>query len=401
MRYERILIYFFEAVMGAKRHLFFSAGAIGAALGILTGCDSNQYVAPPPPKVVVAVPTQEPVVRYFETTGTVAAINTASLVARVQGYLTEVKYHDGAVVTKGTPLFVIEPEPYQLKYDQAKAGEEGAQASLKQLDADYQRQIDLANRQVASKATLDQALAARDGAQAKVEQAQVDTKQAAINLGYTEVKAPFDGVVTARQVSIGDLVGGTTPTVLATIVQFDPIYVNFNVSEKDVLEARKGMVERGETVASLIGKLPVEIGLQTETGYPHKGVLDYVSPTVSVSTGTLTVRASFENTNRTILPGYFVRVRFALDSKPASALLIPDIALGSDQSGRYVMVVNSENVVEQRKVAPGPLVRDLRVIENGLKPEDRVIVGGLLRAVPGQKVDPQANAAAAGAEKKP
>jgi RND family efflux transporter MFP subunit len=379
-----------------------SAGAVCAAFGILTGCDNNnQYVAPPPPKVAVAVPTQESVVRYFETTGTVAAINTANLVARVQGYLTEVKYHDGAVVKKDTPLFVIEPEPYQLKYEQSKAAEEGAQASLKQLDADYQRQVDLASRQVASKSTLDQALAARDGAQAKVQQAQVDTKQAAINLGYTEVKAPFDGVVTARQVSIGDLVGGNTPTVLATIIQFDPIYVNFNVSEKDVLEARKGMAQRGETVASLIGKLPVEVGLQTETGYPHKGVLDYISPTVNPSTGTLTVRASFENADRIILPGYFVRVRFALDPKPDNALLVPDIALGSDQSGRYVFVVNADNVVEQRKVTPGTRVGEARVIESGLKADDRVIIGGLLRAVPGQKVDPQTRPAAPTDVKKP
>ncbi|MGZ3409575.1 MAG: efflux RND transporter periplasmic adaptor subunit [Xanthobacteraceae bacterium] len=371
-----------------------------AAPALLAGCDSNQYVAPPPPKVVVTTPVQEPVVRYFETTGTSTAINTASLVARVQGFLTEVQYRDGAIVKKDTPLFVIEPEPYKLKYESAQAAQAGAEASLKQLEADYQRQVDLASRQVASKATLDQALAARDGGEAKVKQAEVDTKTAEINYGYTEVKAPFDGVVTARQVSIGDLVGGTTPTVLATIVQFDPIYVNFNVSEKDVLEARKGFIERGETVASLIGKLPIEIGLQTETGFPHKGLLDYVSPTVNPSTGTLMVRGSFENANRTILPGYFVRVRFALDPKPADALLVPDIALGSDQSGRYLLVVNKDNVVEQRKVTPGIVVGEMRVIESGLKADDRVIVGGLLRAVPGQKVDPQVQAAAAPAQNK-
>ena len=386
---------------GDRRNCGRVLGFALAALGILTGCDSNQYIAPPPPKVTVATPVQEPVVRYFETTGTAAAVNTASLVARVQGFLTEVKYRDGAIVKKETPLFVIEPEPFKLKYDQAQAAQAGAEASLKQLEADYQRQVDLASRQVASKATLDQALAARDGGEAKVKQAEVDTKTAEINLGYTEVKAPFDGVVTARQVSLGDLVGGATPTLLATIVQFDPIYVNFNVSEKDVLEARKGMTERGETVGSMVGKLPIDVGLQTETGFPHKGVLDYVSPTINPSTGTLTVRGSFENANRTILPGYFVRVRFALDPTPTNALLVPDTALGSDQSGRYLLLVNKENVVEQRKVTPGIIVGEMRVIESGLKADDRVIVGGLLRAVPGQKVDPQVQAAATPAQSKP
>ena len=137
-----------------------------------------------------------------------------------------------------------------------------------------------------------------------------------------------------------------------------------------------------------IRQLPVEIGLQTEAGFPHKGKLDYISPTLNQSTGTLAVRGLMPNPDRTLLPGFFVRVRVPYDEQ-GNALLVPDVALGSDQAGRYVLVVNSENVVEQRKVTTGPLEGDLRVIESGLKGDDRVVIAGLLRAIPGQKVEPQ------------
>ena len=186
--------------------------------------------------------------------------------------------------------------------------------------------------------------------------------------------------------SIGELVGASSPpTELATIVQLDPIYVNFNVSERDVLQVRADLARRGETMANLLGT-PVEVGLQTESGYPHKGKLDYVAPTVDPSTGTLAARASLANADRVLLPGYFVRVRIpAQEQQPA--LLVPDVALGSDQGGRYVLVVNKDNVVEQRKVEAGQLVGDLRVIDKGLTKDDRVVVGGIMRAIPGQKVD--------------
>ena len=196
----------------------------------------------------------------------------------------------------------------------------------------------------------------------------------------------------ARQVSAGEFVGGTaTPTVLATIVQADPIYVNFNISEQDVLRLRADIARRGLTRDDL-KKVPVEVGLQTETGYPHAGTFDYAAPTVNSSTGTLAARAVLANPERVLLPGYFVRVRIPVEQQP-SALLVPDVALGSNQGGRYVLVVNKDNVVEQRKVAIGPLVEELRVVETGLNADDRVVVAGVLRAVPGQKVDPQAPAA--------
>jgi RND family efflux transporter MFP subunit len=379
--------------MGYQQASRLTAVATLATL-LLSACgQDNQYVAPPPPKVTVAVPVQKPVTRYLEATGNTASVNSSDLVARVSGFIQDIAYQDGAEVTKGTLLFTIEPEPYKVKLEQAKAAEVGAEATLKQAQAAFQRQAELLTRQTSTQAQYDQALATRDSSQASLEQAQANTRLAQFNYDYSHVTAPFDGIVGARQVSVGQYVGGNaTPTVLATIVQRDPIYVNFNISEQDVLHIRSEIEKRGLTSEDL-RKIPVEVGLQTDSGYPHRGTLDYASPTLNQSTGTLATRAILQNANRELLPGYFVRVRIPRE-EARTALLVPDVALGSDQGGRYVLVVNKENVVEQRKVEVGPLVDTMRVIESGLTANDRVIVSGLLRAIPGQKVDPQTQTAA-------
>ena len=353
----------------------------------LSACEQNSFVPPPPPKVEVAVPVQRPITRYLEATGNTAPIKNVDLVARVQGVLQSINYQDGTLVKEGTTLFTIEPDTYKLKLEQAQAAEAGAQASVKQTESDFKRQSDLVQRQAVSQATLDSSTSARDNAQANLQQAQANTKIAQVNYGYTNVVAPFDGVVSAHLVSIGELVGAASPTQLATIVALDPIYVNFTVNEQDVLRIREEARRRGMTTSEL-RQLPVEVALQTESGYPHKGKLDYISPSLNQSTGTLAVRGVLRNPDRVLLPGFFVRVRVPFDEQQ-DALLVPDVALGSDQAGRYVLVVNGENVVEQRKVRTGPLQGDLRVIETGLKPDDRVVTTGLLRAIPGQKVDPQ------------
>jgi RND family efflux transporter MFP subunit len=364
-----------------------------AALGLLAACgQNNTYQAPPPPQVTVAKPIEQKITRYFEATGNTAAVNSANLVARVQGFLTEISYQDGAAVKKGQHLFTIEPEPYRLKLQQAQAAEQAAQATATQTQADFERQQELVQRQAASKAAYDTAVANRDNAKAKLAQAQADTKQAQINLDYTNVVAPFDGVVTARQVSIGELVGSGGTQILATIVQLDPIYVSFNASERDVLHVRDMLYKRGQRAADLLGT-EVDVALQTDTGYPHKGKLDYIAPQASQGTGTLAARAVLPNESRLLLPGFFTRIRVPLEETPA--LLVPSVALGSDQAGRYVLTVNGDNTVEQRKVEVGPTVEDKTVVESGLKPDDRVIVAGLLRAVPGQRVDPQTQTASA------
>src|SRR5215216_4127822 len=273
-----------------------------------------------------------------------------------------------------------------------QAAEASAEATLKQTEAEFTRQQELVARQTGTRAAFENATANRDNAKARLLQAQADTKQAQINLGYTKVVAPFDGIVTARQVSMGELVGTGGTQVLATIVQLDPIYVNFNASERDVLHVRDMLYKRNQRAANLLGT-DVEVGLQTDQGYPHRGKLDYIAPTVNQGTGTLAARAELPNESRLMLPGFFVRVRVPLEEQ--AGLLVPSVALGADQAGRYVLVVNGENVVEQRKVEVGQTVGEMAVIESGLKPDDRVITAGLLRAIPGQKVDPQTKTAVA------
>jgi len=368
--------------------------AASAAIA-LSACEQNTFVPPPPPKVEVAAPLQKNITRYIDATGNTAPVKSVDLVARVQGFLQSINYKDGTPVKQGTTLFTIEPETYKLKLEQAQAAEVGAQATVKQAEADYKRQVELVQKQAVSQSTLDTSTSTRDNAQANLTQAQVNTKIAQVNYGYTNVTAPFDGIVSAHLVSVGELVGVSSPTQLAQIVSFDPIYVNFNVNEMDVLKVREEARRRGISIEEL-RKLPIEVALQTDTGFPHKGTLDYVSPTLNQSTGTIAVRGILNNPDRVLLPGFFVRVRVPFQQQD-SALLVPDTALGADQAGRYVLVVNGENVVEQRKVTTGPIEDGLRVIETGLKPDDKVVIGGLLRAIPGQKVDPQTKKIESGA----
>jgi len=360
-----------------------------AAVLLVAGCrKQNAYVPPPPPQVGIAQPVSREVTPYLEATGSTVAFNQVDLMARVEGFVQSIDYKDGTEATTGQKLFVIEPAPYQAKLQQAQANYVSAQAQFVQADAELQRQVSLGRNDFASRSAVDQARATRDSNQANVTNAQAGVLLAGINLGYTSVNAPFDGVVTQHLVSVGDLVGVTAPTKLASIVQLDPIYVTFNVSEQDVQRVRASLAKAGLKPSDL-RTVPVEVGLMTETGYPHHGVLDYASPEVDSSTGTLTVRAVLDNKDRALLPGYFVRIRVPRTYAAAKALLVPDAALGVSQAGRYLMVVNKEDVIEQRNVQTGSLDGTLRVITEGLKTDDRVVVSGLARAVPGEKVAPK------------
>ncbi|MEZ5788391.1 MAG: efflux RND transporter periplasmic adaptor subunit [Xanthobacteraceae bacterium] len=349
----------------------------------------NTYAPPPPAKVGVATPLQETVKLHLDQTGNTLAYNTVDLVARVEGFLTAIKYEDGAKVKKGDDLFIIEQPPYEAQLEQAKAALLSAKAELVKSQAEFDRQSTLRSQDVSSQVQLDKARAQRDTDQANVMSQEAAVEIAQINLGYTTVKAPFDGTVTRHLVSVGEVVGGSTKTKLATIVQLDPIYVTFNLSEQEMLKIRENLGGRRLTLAEL-QKVPMEIGLMTEEGSPHKGHLDYVAPELDSQTGTILVRGVFENPDSSLLPGLFVRIQIPTGRVDQNALLVPDRALGQNQAGRYLLVLDKDDVVEQRKVEVGQQVGELRIISSGLKPDDRVVVSGIQRAIPGKKVDPQA-----------
>jgi membrane fusion protein, multidrug efflux system len=351
----------------------------------------NAYVPPPPQQVGVAKPVQQDVVPYLELTGNAVAYNQVDLEARVQGYLQEINYKDGTEVKLADTLFVIEPAPYQAQLQQAQASLAATQADLVQSEAEFYRQSTLGKSDFASQSKVDEARAKRDTDKAKIMSDQAGVTIAAINLGYTRVNAPFDGVATAHLVSVGGLVGTNGVTKLASIVQLDPIYVSFTVSEQQVLRIKQVMAAQGVKPGD-IKDTPVEVGLMTEDGYPHVGALDYVAPMIDSATGTLTARGLLQNSNRALLPGMFLRIRLPLARQKMNALLVPDIALGADQSGRYLLVVDKDNVVQQRTVQIGQLEGSLRVISSGVAPDDLVVISGNQKAIPGEKVAPQVTA---------
>jgi len=369
---------------------------IAAGLAALSGCKRNP---PPPPnrvEVTVAVPTTLHFTRTLETTGSIASPDAIDLVARVSGTLEQIARPDGAEVHKGDLLFVIEPLPYLSKLQAAQAAEAQQQAASRQAEAEYQRQLALSRSKVVSQSTLDQALATRDADRALLAQAQSNTQQAAITYGYTRVFAPFDGVLSAHVANVGQLVGASGPTTLASLVSLDPVWVNFSLPEADVIRIRASLDAQGRNARSL-RDVPVEVTLATEPGQVYRGVLDYAAPQVDSATGTLAVRGVLPNPRRVLLPGYFVRVRLPV-AAGLTRLAVPDAAIGSDQDGPSVLVVDAAGRVEARAVQPAELRDGLRVIEHGLEPDDRVVVGGRALAAPGDLVAtrPAEQAAAGG-----
>jgi membrane fusion protein, multidrug efflux system len=367
--------------------------ALGCTALVLAGCGSrNAFVAPPPAKAVVAQPLQMPVTLYLNLTGNTAPYRTANLVARVQGYLESIDYKDGAAVAKGTQLFGIERDTFQAQVDQVKAQMAKDQAVLGAAQVDLTRYQTLEQQKsIASQQAEDQAFTVQqDKATVAIDQANLQT--ANINLGFTTVLAPFDGIVTNHQVDIGNLVGASGPTTLATIVQTDPIYVNFTLSEPQILAIRRSVAKTGRPLSrtdlTYLSSIPVEIGLQDEEGYPHKGHLDYLSPQLDPSTGTVAARAIFENKDNVLLPGLFVRVRGPIGHLD-KALLTRSDAIGTSQEGSYVLVVGADNVVHRKIVKTGQRQGQLVIIDSGLDPDDWVVIEGIQQAFPGAKVEPQ------------
>lgn len=361
-----------------------------AALSLAACNEKNEYVPPPPPKVTVAKPLEQDATLYMELTGYTTAINQVDLEARVQGFLTAINYKDGQAAKTGDVLFTLQKDTYQAQLDQAQGALDSAQASQENKQLEYSRQQTLVQQQVTSVAKADDAKAQLDMAIAQTEQAKADVEVAQINLGYTDVKAPFDGIVSNHLQDVGALVGYTGPTKLATIVQMDPIYTYFTVNERQVLTIKSALSERGKTLRD-VHDIPIEIGLATEDGYPHKGVIDYIAPTLDQNTGTLTARGIFDNKQYSMLPGLFARVRVPLQVQK-NAILIDDAAISTSQVGSYVLVLGKDNVVEQRVVQPQQLLGQLRVISAGLTADDQVIIGGNQRAIPGNKVEPTTGA---------
>ncbi|WP_421994921.1 efflux RND transporter periplasmic adaptor subunit [Reyranella sp.] len=355
----------------------------------LAGCKpENKFQPPPPPDISVAVPLKQSIIPYEQLTGNTVAFNTVDLVARVEGFLESQNYVDGSPMKKGDTLFVIEQTMYKAKVQEAEAQLDAAKAELVQSEAEFDRQETLLRQNVSAQTTYDKAKAKRDSDRANVENAQGNLTIAKTNLGYTTVQAPFDGLVTKHLISVGELVGSSTATKLATIVQLDPIYVEFNMSEQTLLDIRAGLKKR--LTLEELSKIPLDIGLMTEEGFPHSGHLNYVSPEVDPNTGTILIRGLFPNPKLELLPGFFTRIRVPLAQGAKEDLLVPNRVIAEDQAGQYVLTVNKDDVVEQKRIKTGQLLPGgLRIVTDGLKPDDRVVLTTNGRAVPGSKVVPK------------
>lgn len=361
-----------------------------ALTGLVAGCkQENKFQPPPPAEVSVGVPVKQDVAPFEVLTGNTVAFATVDLVARVEGFLVSQDYVDGSVKKNGDKLFGIEQTMYKAKVKEAEAQLDGAKASLVQAEAEFTRQEILLRQNVSAQNTYDQAKAKRDNARANVENAEGNLTIAQTNLGYTTVLAPFDGIVSKHLISVGELVGASTATKLATIVQLDPIYVTFTMSEQNVLQIRQNLKDRRLDPEEL-SKVPLEIGLMNEEGFPHKGFLNYVSPELDATTGTILVRGLFSNPTRALIPGFFVRVKVPQGLEATPSLLVPNRVIAEDQAGKYVLTVNKDNVVVQTRVTTGQLLASgLRVVSTGLKPEDQVVLNTNGAAIPGAKVVPK------------
>jgi membrane fusion protein, multidrug efflux system len=375
-------------------------GAVGAAtliamllvyLGLAPYRGNHGAVAalpPAAPPVTVSQPLQREVDTRVGFLGQFSAIDRVELRAQVGGTLTEIHFKDGQIVHKGDLLFVIDPRPYEIRLEQAKAALQTATAHVALANNQLSRAQSLKRNEFATQETVDQRTSDQDASLAAVEDGKARVRDAELDLEYCRVRAPFAGRIGARQVSIGSLVAGsraaTSPTtLLTTLVSLDPLYLDFDMSESDFLTFSR---ERARVGGPLANK--VVIGLSDEANFSREGTLDFIDNALDRSSGTIHARATVPNPDLFLAPGQFARLRVAI-APPTPVYLLPDAAVVLDQSQRLVMTVGSDATVKPKIVTTGDLRGGLRVIRSGLEAGDRVVIDGLVRAIPGAKVAPQ------------
>jgi membrane fusion protein, multidrug efflux system len=365
----------------------------------LSACGDKppQQAAQPAPPVTVAQPVKRTVTDWDEFTGRFEAVEEVQVRARVGGFVTSVEFRDGAIVRAGDLLYVIDPRPFEAVAEQAEGQLSDARAKVELAKRELDRGLNLVQTSAVSEQVVDQRRQALQAAHAAEVQAEGALKAAKLNIEFTHVAAPITGRVSRHLVSPGNLVQGSdtgTSTLLTSVVTLDPIYVYFDMDEATYIKYSKLWFE-GRRPSSRDTANPIQVTLAGETKPSHDGTINFLDNRLDVSTGTLRSRAVIKNTDLSILPGQFGRVRL-IGSAPYEALLIPDVAVATDQSRKIVFVVKPDDTVEARPVVLGPLDDGLRVIREGLKAEDRVIVNGIQRARVGAKVAPHPAQAPAG-----
>jgi multidrug efflux system membrane fusion protein len=362
--------------------------------GTMAGCSSGppQPAPPGPPAIPVSRPVSREVTDFVEFTGRTDAVQAVDVRARVTGYLVQMPFKEGAEVKKGDLLFVVDPRPYQAQLDQAQGQVNLYQAQLQLARTTYARFKSIYAQEpgAVSKQQLDVYRAQVDEAQASVKAFQASLEVFKLNLEFTRVTSPIDGQVSRYYLTLGNLVI-QDQTLLTTVVSLDPMYAYFDMDEPTLLRIRRA-INDGRIKRPQAGTIPVLMGLQGEDGFPHRGTINFVNNQVNPTTGSISVRGVFPNPRppggtRLLSPGMFVRIRLPIgQSHPA--LLVIDRAIGFDQGLKYVYVLDAEHKAQYRRVTTGALQEDgLRVVE-GLRPDDRVVVGGLQQVRPRMQIRP-------------
>ena len=377
------------------RSMIWSVAAAAVVAAGLAGCGQGQPQQqggppPPPPAVTVAKPTQRTVTDQDEYVGRFVAVDSVEIRARVSGYLERVHFTDGQLVKQGDPLFSIDKRPLQNTFDQVKSTLAQSRANLAFTDADLQRASSLVRDSTITQQTFDQRTQAKRVAEASVAAQEAAVAQATLDLEFADLKSPVTGRIGDRRVSPGNLVTGGTSgntTLLATINSIDPIRFEFTFDEASYLRYERAGKD-GKDVTSREGSVIVSLKLIDEKDFAHQGRMDFVDNAIDRASGTIRGRAVFSNPNGFFTPGMFARIRVP-GSSPYSALLVPEVAIGSDQARKFVLVVNAEGAAQQKYVELGQAVGPLRVIKGGVTAEDNVVVNGNARVRPGQKVTAQ------------